>query len=139
MHEESQPDGGYGWVCVDACCMFNAFTWGSASVSLINSDCKSSNYLLMKAVIWCLSLLLSSLSRIPRILPSPSSEGLTSRLQCWLHLSQLLLRVTLCVGSGHDWQLTYCFNRLPSSQHLSALRFGVYTSRNGSWSDAILV
>jgi hypothetical protein len=29
---ESQPDGGYGWICVAACFIFNAFTWGSVSV-----------------------------------------------------------------------------------------------------------
>jgi hypothetical protein len=27
------PDGGYGWVCVAACFLFNAFTWGVVSVS----------------------------------------------------------------------------------------------------------
>lgn len=27
------PDGGYGWVCVGACCAVNCFTWGTVSVS----------------------------------------------------------------------------------------------------------
>lgn len=31
--EENPPDGGYGWVCVSACFVLNAFTWGTVSVS----------------------------------------------------------------------------------------------------------
>jgi hypothetical protein len=34
---ENQPDGEYGWICVAACFIFNAFTWGSVSVSVPKS------------------------------------------------------------------------------------------------------
>lgn len=33
--ESLQTDGGYGWVCVAACWIFNAFTWGGVSVRLL--------------------------------------------------------------------------------------------------------
>lgn len=34
MHEvdDIELNGGYGWVCVAACWIFNAFTWGGVSV-----------------------------------------------------------------------------------------------------------
>lgn len=38
--QESQPDGGYGWLCVAACFIFNAFTWGVVQVSLSQSEFK---------------------------------------------------------------------------------------------------
>ncbi len=32
------PDGGYGWVCVAACALINAHTWGINSVRYILSS-----------------------------------------------------------------------------------------------------
>jgi hypothetical protein len=37
--EAAQTDGGYGWVCVAACWIFNAFTWGGVSVSSLQIIC----------------------------------------------------------------------------------------------------
>ncbi|KAH8747614.1 hypothetical protein F5883DRAFT_583661 [Diaporthe sp. PMI_573] len=31
---ESPPDGGYGWIVVCSCFVFNCFTWGVTAVSL---------------------------------------------------------------------------------------------------------
>lgn len=34
---EEPPNGGYGWVCVAACWIFNAFTWGGVSVRIVQN------------------------------------------------------------------------------------------------------
>ena len=39
--QELQPDGGYGWFCVAACFIFNAYTWGGVAVGLPSAiDCQ---------------------------------------------------------------------------------------------------
>lgn len=39
------PDGGYGWVCVSACALINAHTWGINSVMFYQrlSACNTTN------------------------------------------------------------------------------------------------